>query len=179
MRTLWENISYSCQSNSELLWSKMENSWAERSAERVMKEGWRKKSDKIVNIWRRKRQELISSMLSALTGQLMLLLLLGSEIWEGEGIMSYPPPHPSFLCPSLPPTYLSCSPSSASPGPRFLPPSCIPPAWRRAWACLEKRDTGGFDITQLELHARIKQLETPTKHTQPVCTPSNWHFTIS
>lgn len=43
-------------------------------------------------------------MLSVLTGQLMLQLL-GSEIWEGAGIIRFPPPRPSFpLSFSLSPT---------------------------------------------------------------------------
>lgn len=47
-----------------------------------------------------------------------------------------------FLFLSLPllPTHLSGSLSSAWPGLHCLPPSCIPPALRWAWACLEHRE---------------------------------------
>lgn len=45
-----------------------------------------------------------------------------------------------FLSLPPPPTHLYDSLSSAWPGLRCLPPSCIPLALRSAWACLEHRE---------------------------------------
>lgn len=72
--------------------------------------------------------------------------------------MRSPPTHLSSLCPflppflflsfPLPPTHLSCSLSSAWPGLRCLPPSCIPLALIWALASLEQGGTGNGNITQ-------------------------------
>lgn len=78
--------------------------------------------------------------------------------------------HPFFFSLPLPPTHLFCSLSSAWPGLRCLPPSCIPLALRWAWACLEQGGTGNVNITQLPTHTsngcRCLKKNIPMSHLQ-------------
>lgn len=94
--------------------------------------------------------------------------------------MRSPPTHLSSLCPflppflflsfPLPPTHLSCSLSSAWPGLRCLPPSCIPLALIWALASLEQGGTGNGNITQPAPTHRHTRTYT---HTHKSKTPRN------